>query len=102
MNRTSRRSARRLPKVDLPAPRNPVGGREMRVEQRSRLAEPVKGQPTQQLDNPSQFHRLVRFGPEQSGKRQVERVADPAQQFDREIALSAFELREVALRQAGV
>ena len=39
---------------------------------------------------------------EQPGKRQVQRVADPAQQFDREVAFPAFELREIALRQAGI
>ena len=74
----------------------------MRVEQCLRLAQPVRWQAAQKLDDPSQFGRFGGLAAEQPGQRQVERVADPAQQLDREIAFSAFQLREVTLRQAGI
>ena len=74
----------------------------MRVEQRPGLAEPLRRQAAQKLDDPSQFGRFAGLAAEQPGKRQVQRVADPAQQFDREIAFPAFELREIALRQTGI
>ena len=85
-----------------PLPRLKVGRGEMRVEQRPRLAEPVLRQAAQKLDDPPQFGRFGRLTAEQPGKRQVERVADPAQQFDREIAFSAFELGKITLRQTGI
>ena len=74
----------------------------MRVEQCPSLTEPFWRQAAQKLNDPPQFRRFGRLRAEQPRKRQIERVADPAQQFDREIALPAFELREIALRQSGI
>ena len=79
-----------------------VGRREMRVEQCPRRAEPVRRQAAQKLDDPPQFRRFGGLAADQLGKRQVERVADPAQQLDREIAFAAFELREITLRKSGI
>ena len=74
----------------------------MGIEQSARFPEPLRRQSPQQLDNRLQLGRLARLVAEQSDERQVQRLADPPQQLDREIALAAFELGQIALRQSGI
>ena len=102
------------PSVDFPAPRNPISA--IRPQSRPSSAGAAKCASSSARASPSRSGGRrrksstirpnsagsARLAAEQPGKRQVERVADPAQQFDREIALPAFELREITLRQTGI
>ena len=74
----------------------------MRFEHRARLAEPVQRQTPQKFENKPQLGRFARLVTKNPDDGQVQRLADPPQQLDRNIALAAFELSEVALRQARI
>src|SRR5262252_2209382 len=87
---------------DPAMPRLAVGFREMRLEQRVGLAEPLGREPPQDLGYPPPIGGFVGVALDQPAERQVQRVADPPQQFDRNVPLTAFELREIALRQSGI
>ena len=87
---------------DAPVPRRAVRYRKMRIEQGMGLAEPSFRQAPQQLDDRPQSGRHLGLSGDEPGKRQVQRVTNPAQQFDRNIALAGFQLREIALRKTGI
>ena len=109
-NGTRSSAASALPSVVLPAPRRPTSATRLRRDAASSPKSRISRNTTSSrrcAGSPSRKRRMSRCstersrGVEQLGQRHVERARDAAQQQHRRVAFARFELREVALRDAG-